>query len=140
MIWLSWRQHRFEMLILGIGLTFLAVWMIQNGIVINAAFHQVVQGGMSVASCVAQQNSGSLCHGLRANFYDTYLDPSAIVVVLLVPVLIGMFLGVPLVARELERGTFRLIWTQSATRMRWLLVKIGAQLAITVIAFAIISQ
>jgi ABC-type multidrug transport system ATPase subunit len=32
------------------------------------------------------------------------------------PVLIGMFWGAPLVARELETGTFRLAWTQSVTR------------------------
>jgi hypothetical protein len=50
-----------------------------------------------------------------------------------------MFLGAPLVARELERGTFRLIWTQSMTQLRWLPVKVGMQLAITLIAFAIIN-
>ena len=44
---------------------------------------------------------------------------------LIVPVLIGMFWGAPLVARELETGTFRLAWTQSVSRMRWLLVKLG---------------
>jgi hypothetical protein len=41
------------------------------------------------------------------------------------PVLIGMFWGAPLIARELETGTFRLAWTQSVSRMRWLLVKLG---------------
>ena len=44
---------------------------------------------------------------------------------LIVPVLIGMFWGAPLIARELETGTFRLAWTQSVSRMRWLLVKLG---------------
>jgi len=34
-------------------------------------------------------------------------------------------LGAPLVARELETGTFRLTWTQSVTRTRWLAVKLG---------------
>jgi ABC-type transport system involved in multi-copper enzyme maturation permease subunit len=140
MIWLSWRQHRLELLVIGIGLAFLSTLLIQNGLVINAAFHQVVQGGLSVASCLARQNTSSLCQGIQANFYDTYLDPSDVLVVLLVPVLVGMFLGAPLVAREIERGTFRLIWTQSVTRLRWLLVKVGAQLAIILIAFAILSQ
>ena len=45
--------------------------------------------------------------------------------VLVVPVLIGMFWGAPLIARELETGTFRLAWTQSVSRVRWLLVKLG---------------
>ena len=36
-----------------------------------------------------------------------------------------MFWGAPLVARELETGTFRLAWTQSVTRTRWLAVKLA---------------
>jgi hypothetical protein len=41
------------------------------------------------------------------------------------PALIGVFFGAPLVARELETGTFELAWTQSVTRERWLAVKLG---------------
>ncbi|HET9016596.1 MAG TPA: hypothetical protein VFN57_13435 [Thermomicrobiaceae bacterium] len=41
------------------------------------------------------------------------------------PALLGIFWGAPLVARELESGTFRLIWTQSVSRRRWLAVKLG---------------
>jgi ABC-2 family transporter protein len=41
------------------------------------------------------------------------------------PALIGLFFGAPLIARELESGTFRLAWTQSVTRKRWLAVKLG---------------
>jgi ABC-type transport system involved in multi-copper enzyme maturation permease subunit len=41
------------------------------------------------------------------------------------PALIGIFWGAPLVARELETGTFRLAWTQSVTRTRWLAVKLS---------------
>jgi hypothetical protein len=40
------------------------------------------------------------------------------------PPLLGLVLGAPLVAREIEQGTNRLAWTQSITRTRWLLVKL----------------
>ncbi|HYB02320.1 MAG TPA: ABC transporter permease subunit [Ktedonobacteraceae bacterium] len=140
MIWLSWRQHRLELLVIGIGLAFLAALLIQSGLVINAALHQLVKGDLSVASCVAHQNTSSFCQLIQAKFYDTYEDPNDLPIVLLVPVLIGMFLGAPLVARELERGTFRLIWTQSVTRLRWLLVKVGWQLAVILLLFALINQ
>lgn len=43
---------------------------------------------------------------------------------LVLPALIGMFWGAPLIARELETGTFRMAWTQSVTRQRWLAVKL----------------
>ena len=56
---------------------------------------------------------------------DGKLQTLALALVLIVPVVIGMFWGAPLVARELETGTFRLAWTQSVTRLRWLLVKLG---------------
>jgi hypothetical protein len=45
--------------------------------------------------------------------------------VLVLPALIGLFWGAPLIARELEAGTHRLVWNQSVTRTRWLAVKLG---------------
>ena len=42
---------------------------------------------------------------------------------ILLPALVGMFIGAPLLARELEHGTHRFAWTQSLTRRRWLLSK-----------------
>jgi hypothetical protein len=46
-------------------------------------------------------------------------------IVLVIPALIGLFWGAPLAARELETGAFRLAWTQSVTRGRWLAVKLA---------------
>jgi hypothetical protein len=46
------------------------------------------------------------------------------VVVEAVPALIGLFWGAPLVARELETGTYRLVWAQ-VTRSRWIAIKLG---------------
>ncbi|MEV0704515.1 ABC transporter permease subunit [Saccharopolyspora sp. NPDC050389] len=43
---------------------------------------------------------------------------------LLVPLLIGMFVGAPLVSRELEHNTFRYAWTQGVSRSRWLAAKV----------------
>ena len=51
-----------------------------------------------------------------------------------VPALIGIFWGAPLIARELETGTHRLAWNQSVTRTRWLATKlaiVGAATAAT---------
>ena len=36
------------------------------------------------------------------------------------PGVVGAFAGAPLLARELETGTFRYAWTQGAGRLRWL--------------------
>jgi hypothetical protein len=36
-----------------------------------------------------------------------------------------MFWGAPLAAREFETGTYRLVWTQGITRVRWLAAKLA---------------
>jgi hypothetical protein len=41
-----------------------------------------------------------------------------------VPALIGAFVGAPVLARELETGTFRYAWTQGFGRWRWTLAKL----------------
>jgi hypothetical protein len=41
-----------------------------------------------------------------------------------VPLLVGLFWGAPLVAREVEQGTHRLVWTQSISPRRWLAGKL----------------
>ena len=48
-----------------------------------------------------------------------------LVVLYVVPAVIGMFWGAPLITRELEAGTLGLAWTQGVTRGRWLAVKLS---------------
>ena len=50
----------------------------------------------------------------------------------LAPLLIGMFWGAPLIAREVEQGTHAL-WTQGVTRRRWTVAQIAAVAAMTVV-------
>ena len=55
----------------------------------------------------------------------------------ILPLLVGLFFGAPLIVREVEHGTPRLIWTQGVSRLRWALVKIGL-VGTATIAFAVI--
>jgi hypothetical protein len=48
-----------------------------------------------------------------------------VTLIIAAPALLGMFLGAPLVAAEVESGTHRLAWAQSFSRRRWLLVHVG---------------
>jgi hypothetical protein len=56
---------------------------------------------------------------------DKALQSALPFIVAIVPAVVGVFFGAPLIARELETGTFRLVWTQSVTRKRWLGAKLG---------------
>jgi hypothetical protein len=57
------------------------------------------------------------------------------VILQVVPALIGAFVGAPVLAREMETGTFRYAWTQSFGRRRWTLAKL-VLLAVAVTAAA----
>lgn len=64
------------------------------------------------------------CALAQEAFYD--LDGKAGLIMALavfVPILGGLALGVPLVARELESGTASLAWTLSRSRRRWFLAR-----------------
>jgi hypothetical protein len=76
-----------------------------------------------VANCAKYSD----CQLVMTNFEFKYnvLRVWLGVLVMVAPGLAGIFWGAPLVARELETGTFRLAWTQSVMRRRWLLARIG---------------
>jgi hypothetical protein len=52
-----------------------------------------------------------------------------------IPPLIGAFVGAPVLARELETGTFRFTWTQGFGRARWAIATL-APLALTITVLA----
>jgi hypothetical protein len=70
--------------------------------------------------------ANGLCAQAARAFYDDYENAFLAGLLLLVlPMLVGMFWGAPLVAREIEHGTHRLVWTQAVSRGRWAAIKIG---------------
>ncbi|WP_433546860.1 ABC transporter permease [Streptomyces sp. CA-294286] len=49
------------------------------------------------------------------------------------PLLVGAFVAGPLVARELESGTYTWLWTQSVTPVRWLATKVVIATVVTTV-------
>ncbi|MBO2454634.1 ABC transporter permease subunit [Actinomadura barringtoniae] len=118
MIWLTWRQLRAGAAMLAAALAALALLLAVTGPGLSDDFSK------GSAACVTQND------GCSQFFQTFYHDNQALflitaVVVMLVPALVGLFWGAPLIARELEAGTHRLVWNQSITRTRWLAVKLG---------------
>jgi hypothetical protein len=116
MLWLSFRQFRSQAIVAAAALAGLAVVVVIVGSQLLADFHS------NVSSC-----TGAGCANAANDFIDKYTQMGNWLdgLVLVVPGLIGVFWGAPLVARELESGTFRLAWTQSISRERWSLTKLG---------------
>jgi hypothetical protein len=76
------------------------------------------------ADCVSD---ASACAAYRNGMLNWMVSLREIVgwLPLLAPAMIGAFWGAPLLAREFEHGTHQLTWTQSVTRRRWLVAKVG---------------
>ncbi len=118
MIAFSWRQFRPQAAVGLAGLVVVAIVLAVTGP------HLVSVYDTAVATCKASHGSSSACDNPVSSTFHS-LQTAVPLLVLIVPVLIGMFWGAPLVAHEIESGTFRLAWTQSVTRRRWLWVKLG---------------
>jgi ABC-2 family transporter protein len=118
MIWLTWRQFRGGAVMMAAALAGLAAVLALTG---PGLAHEYSTG---IAACTAQ---GGGCRDFAESFLNDHQIPHLAVTaaVLILPALIGMFWGAPLIARELEDGTDRLVWNQSVTRTRWLAYKLG---------------
>jgi ABC-type transport system involved in multi-copper enzyme maturation permease subunit len=118
MIWLTWRQFRAGAAMMGAALAVLAVILALTGPGLSSDYSS------GIASC-ANESGG--CAAFAQRFFQAHHDAFLAVtaVVLVLPALIGLFWGAPLITRELEAGTHRLVWNQSITRSRWLAVKLG---------------
>ncbi|GAA0947092.1 ABC transporter permease [Kribbella koreensis] len=85
--------------------------------------------------------SGADCATLIRGFtdkFDVVINSHRLII--LVPLVTGMFWGGPLVAREAEQGTHRFAWTQSVSRGRWLAVKLGVHLLGAAVVAAALTQ
>lgn len=114
---LTWRQFRTPAAVALGALIIVAAFAALTGPNLAHIYHAAMAACRPTGDCSSATQSFLRTDGsLRTAF-------AALIVVL--PALIGVFWGAPLVAREHEAGTFPLVWTQSVTRTRWLTVKLA---------------
>jgi hypothetical protein len=122
MIWVSWRQHRGQAIACLVVLAALAVYAILLGSSMRTAFSHDDLG-----ACLAR-SQGTSCQAAISSFtgrFGTLVNIAFWAVLLIAPGLIGVLVGAPLIASELEYGTWRLAWSQSVPRTRWLAAKLA---------------
>jgi ABC-type transport system involved in multi-copper enzyme maturation permease subunit len=118
MIRFAWTRFRTQAAVGAGVLAIAAIALLVTGIQLAHAYDA------AAAACKQHGNCAGLFNAFLTQGYFT-AGKLLEAVGLAVPGLIGMFWGAPLVARELETGTFRLAWTQSVTRTRWLAAKVA---------------
>jgi hypothetical protein len=112
MAWVTWRQQRLTLAAVVAVLGAVSVYLLVTGLQIHhESFVPFGAGpGLTLSSVLFQ----------------------------VIPPLIGAFVGAPVLARELETGTFRFAWTQGFGRARWTVATLAPlALAVTLAAGAV---
>jgi hypothetical protein len=128
LVWVTWRQHRVALAGVAVLLGGLGLYLLIMGLKIRSGY----------ASVTSWHPAGSAACGLTRSLVTSDYYPTAQTMtgfLQVVPVLVGVFVGGPVLARELETGTFRFAWTQGCGRTRWVIAKL-ALLAVAVIVAA----
>jgi hypothetical protein len=125
MTWITWRRYRARIILLGLYVVALVVDMPLTErayqVAVRAAHGEYTSGGGTPLN-------SALSH---ASVVDVGLA--------LLPFVIGLVLGAPLVATEFERKTNRIAWLQGVTRTRWLLTTWATLAVPTVLVMALLS-
>jgi hypothetical protein len=134
-IGLSLRLARFELLAFG-GLI---LALVLASVIAAAGIESIRPPAACFAGRFGEEPSAR-CGDLLNAWYTAQQGTTDLLTSLLVVVSLatGLFLGVPIVARELERGTSRLAWSLTPSRLGWYATRVGpvlvAVLALTYLA------
>src|ERR1700692_2166803 len=125
MTWLAWRQFRMAALVVALVLVAVAVLYGVTGPNLVHLFDTYVKPCHVNNDCKTAISSFLKKDQIRKTVSK---------LLIFFPLFLGMFWGAPLVAREMETGTFRLSWTQSVTRRRWFVTRVGIVVLASVVA------
>lgn len=132
--WLVWRQHRS------------AFWAGAGLLMVFAVFVAIQRADMlayidahNLAGCVYESPEPRCeeVNAFRGQFYDLIHLTSLLIS--FVPLVIGVFLGGPLLSREMENGTYLLSRSRSVSRTRLIAFKLGVPALVTLTGTSILS-
>jgi ABC-type transport system involved in multi-copper enzyme maturation permease subunit len=124
MNWLVWRQHR------------AAYWTLLAAATVAVAV--MVYQRQQMMTYLDGYDYPHLKDGWEEKFDQAPLNSVAQLLHVL-PVLIGVFIGAPLLAGDLESGTAKLVSAQSVSRVRWISTKLGVTALVVVVCTTVVS-
>jgi hypothetical protein len=129
---LSFRQQRWEVILVALGTAIAAAAMLWFTVQLRelAAAHPGCVGGDPATGCtaIADQLESLQSTGQRL-LYLSFVAPFGM----------GILLGAPLVAREIDGGTAQLAWTLSRSRFAWLARRVAFVLLVTVVLLGVLA-
>jgi hypothetical protein len=132
---LSFAQQRWEILLLGLGVVgaiALMLWMTSQLLGITAAYPEC---NFFLTEDQVAQPAG--CDLASQSFFSSYSNAEIFLRNgWLIGFGVGLIVGIPLVARDIEHGTAHLAWTLDRSRTRWLLRRIAFGVLVVVVLLA----
>ena len=118
LIWLTWRQHRWPIVISTMITALLVLFMLVTASDLGSMAAKCLTA-VPTKECERSSTEPTPSHA-------SYLMNT----VVFLPVLVAVFWGVPLLAREFEQRTLPLAWSQDVSRFRWLAGKAAVMLVL----------
>ena len=142
MIWLAWRQRRGAIVATGAFVLGVAVILLLTGRQMDNALADGALGACLDrlgdqrfvpvdAGCIEE------AEGFASRFFTLRLLGLAVFTP--APLIVGMFWGAPVIARELEHDTASLVWTQGVTRRRWASTELGLTALIVAVTMSALA-
>ena len=123
---LVFRMQQFEIVAVGL----MAAALVGAALYVANELNAVGYGPCALAAAPPPS-----CEALGRRFFglqDAHANP-VFAFMNLLPYAVGLFLGAPLIARELERGTAQLAWSIAPSRLRWYAWRV-----VPVVVFAVV--
>lgn len=137
----SWRrlmrvariEHRAALITILVAFAVLVVAIVIGRDAVNSSYASYLAAGCTRAHPI----NLAVCANTSNTFADIPSFTPIVIALRLFPLVIGAFVGAPLIAREVEMGTFRFAWTQGVGRTRLFLVTL-TMLALVVTLVAVV--
>jgi hypothetical protein len=134
--WVTWRQHRSGVAGVLVVLGGVSVYLLFSGLSVHHAYTRL---GLNTCGPLGNPSCQSQVSLFQQDYFS--LADHLPHLLMILPGLIGVFVGAPLLAREFESGTFRFAWTQGRSRVQWIVTKlivIGTALTLLALAFSLL--
>ncbi|GAA1571949.1 ABC transporter permease [Dactylosporangium maewongense] len=131
LVWLTWRQHRWVLLSLLVFAVVVVGWMVY----VSADMASLYEACHNTKCQPFTPEYAQIYGGYGLKTQAEFLA----LVAQYTPLLVGIFVGVPLLAREHEQRTLLLAWSQDVTPVRWLWTKLALLGAFVAVVAALVS-
>ncbi|MFI9212850.1 hypothetical protein ACIGW7_32575 [Streptomyces sp. NPDC053253] len=136
--WVTFRQHRralwWSLALAAVGIALL---------VTSRAWSDSALDALRATGCAIGSTDPSCFQSARDYADDQWIARDLVryasLGMLVLPGLLGAFVAGPMLARELETGTYKLAWTQSISPARWLAAKVAVPAALVLVGVTLLS-